>query len=42
MWSLKYNTNERIYKTKQTHRENKLVVAKGRKVCGGDGLGVWD
>ena len=32
MWDLKYDTNELIYKQKQTHR---LVVAKGEGVGGG-------
>ena len=30
MWTLKYDTNERIYETEtDSQRENKLVVAKG-------------
>ena len=29
-------------KNRPTHIETKLVVAKGIRVCGGDGLGVWD
>ena len=29
-------------KNRPTHIETKLVVAKGMRVCGGDGLGVWD
>ena len=40
-WNLKYDTNERIYETdRQTHRQNRLVVAKGE--WGREGLGVWD
>ena len=44
MWNLKYSTNEFIYKIKQTHRhiENRLVFAKGEKLGGGEGLGVWN
>ena len=35
MWSLKYDTNEHIYKTEtDSQTENKLVVAKGK---GGEG-----
>ena len=37
MWTLKYNTNELIYKT-ETDIENKLTVTKGER----DKLGVWD
>ena len=41
MWSLKYDTNEPIYKTE--------IGSKGEQTCGGqegkgrewDGLGVW-
>ena len=35
MWSLKYDTNKHIYKTEQTHRKNRLVVAKRERVGGG-------
>ena len=41
MSTLKYDTNELIYKTEThfTDLEKRLVVAKGE---GKDGLGVWD
>ena len=43
MWSLKYDTNELIYKTEtDSHIENRLVVAKGEGGWGRNGLGVWD
>lgn len=29
-------------KQKQTHRENKVVVAKGERELGRDGLGIWN
>ena len=40
MWNLKYDTNELIYKTEQTHRHRKQTHAyqKGK----GDKLGIWD
>ena len=39
MWNLKYGTNELIYEQKQTHTENRLVLAKvgGR----GNEMGFW-
>ena len=43
MWSLKYDTNEPIYKTNRlTDIENRLVLTKGEERWGRDGLGVWD
>ena len=40
MQNLKYGTNEHYQQT--THKENRLVVAKGKEVGSGtDGLGVW-
>ena len=49
MWNLNYNTNELTYeieKDSQTYRKNKqnrgLVIAKGEKELGRDGLGAWD
>ena len=43
MWNLKYDTNEHIYKTEtDSHRENRLVVANGKREGGMDGLGLWD
>ena len=35
MWSLKYDTNELIYKQKQTHRERRLAVALTGRASGG-------
>ena len=29
-------------KQKQTHKQNRFVIAKGAGVCGKAGLGVWD
>ena len=40
MWNLKYDTNELIYKTKQTHRKQTMVT-KGEKGSSRDELGVW-
>ena len=43
MWNLKYDTNVLIYKTEtDSDIENRLVVAKGKRKWGRDGLGVWD
>ena len=44
MWNLKYDTNELMYKNRNrlTDIEKRLVVAKGEKGLGRDGLGVWD
>ena len=39
MWNLKYDTNELIYKQKQTHKHtNKLMVTKEKR--SGDKLGL--
>ena len=35
MWNLKYDTNELIYKHKQTHIEKRLVVAVTGRDSGG-------
>ena len=40
MYSLKYHTNELIYKT-DTHTENNFIVTKRERVWGKDNLGVW-
>ena len=40
MYSLKYDTNELIYKT-DTHTENKFTVTKRERGWGKDNLGVW-
>ena len=42
MWNLKYDTNELTYETERlTDIENPVVVAKGERGLGRDGLGVW-
>ena len=41
MWNLKYDTNEFIYKSGQTHKQ-RFVVSKGNRIWGRIGLGVWD
>ena len=35
IWNLKKDTNELIYKLKQTHKENKFMVTKGER---GEGI----
>ena len=44
MWNLKNNTNQCIYKNRNslTDIEIKLVVTKGEKEAGRDKLGIWD
>ena len=43
MWNLKYETNELIYETEtDSQTENRLMVAKGERGWGWEGLGVWD
>ena len=37
MWNLKYNTNELIYETKQTHRRREQTCGYQRRKGGGEG-----
>ena len=41
MWSLKYDTNQHIYKTK-TDSQRRDLWLPSEEARGGEGMGVWD